>query len=109
MKTLDLTERKLSNISQFDENVERLWVNNNLLTELPTLPQGLRILSCRKNLLTKLPPLPDTLRELSCRNNPMSQLPPLPLSLELIFISPWQVISCLNKLSNMKTRIKIIN
>jgi Leucine-rich repeat (LRR) protein len=82
---------------------------NKLLTTLPVLHKDLEVLWCYGNLLTELPLLPQKLVELECYNNPMTQLPPLPHSLEMRWISPWQALSCLNKLSNLETTIIIRN
>jgi Leucine-rich repeat (LRR) protein len=86
-----------------------LYLSYKKLTELPPLPPNLTNLCCYDNLITELPQLPPFLKILSCENNPLAHLPQLPQTLENIYISPWQVPSCLNKLSNLKTSIIIMN
>jgi Leucine-rich repeat (LRR) protein len=77
---------------------------------VPPLPPELLCLYVYNTPITKLPKrLPLKLRELSCENTPITQLPPLPRSLKWVWISPWQIGSCLNNLKNLKTRIKIVN
>jgi Leucine-rich repeat (LRR) protein len=82
---------------------------NKNLTELPPLQPDLKTLYCHDNLLTKLPPLPLSLKRFACDKNPFTQLPSLPQSLEKIWISPWQIESCLNQLHDLKIRITIEN
>jgi Leucine-rich repeat (LRR) protein len=47
-----------------------LHCDNNQLTSLPKLPDGLKELDCSYNQLPSLPELPDGLEELDCSNNP---------------------------------------
>jgi hypothetical protein len=62
---------------------EPLTISNQFgLTELPPLPEGLRILNCTNNfMLRQLSPLPSTLQELTCSANKLTELPELPDSL----------------------------
>jgi Leucine-rich repeat (LRR) protein len=55
-----------------------LYCSNNILTELPELPQTLIDLVCSRNRLIELPKLPDTLTELDCSDNQLKELPELP-------------------------------
>jgi hypothetical protein len=106
---LHIPSSDLTQLSPLHPELTKLWCFDNLLTELPPLPPKLITLVCHNNLLAHLPPLPPTLEFLNCTYNPMSQLPQLPPSLKDIYVSPWQIESCLNKLSNPKTKIIIDN
>jgi Leucine-rich repeat (LRR) protein len=105
----DCGDLLITRFSKIPDNLKSLFCYNNLLTELPQLPLSLIKLHCHKNKLTLLHPLPDKLRTLTCHNNPLKNLPPLPQSLEWICISPWQIESGLNNLTNLKTEIIIKN
>jgi hypothetical protein len=111
MSYFDLSNKKISSLPPIADSIERLYCDNNLLTELTRLPLNLEVLCCNNNLLEQLDELPDNLIFFNCSNNPMTSLPQLPLSLEMILVSPWQMYSCLNRLSisQMKMMIKIIN
>jgi hypothetical protein len=65
-----------------NQNPTFLDYTNQGLTELPTLPQGLKRLLCGGNYLQTLPDLPDTLEELYCDVNKLINLPPLPPGLK---------------------------
>lgn len=69
----------------------------NVLTQLPALPDGLTHLNCYGNLITALPSLPPALTYLNCTGNgyasPLTTLPTLPPLLE--------TLECINPLSEM--------
>ncbi|WP_407175506.1 NEL-type E3 ubiquitin ligase domain-containing protein [Bradyrhizobium sp. STM 3562] len=74
--------------------LRRLNVNNNHLTSLPDLPDGLRRLYAISNGLTSLPAeLPPTLRRLTVDNNQLTSLPPLPPTLRELDASGNQLTS----------------
>jgi Leucine-rich repeat (LRR) protein len=106
---MNLTYKNLTELPPLPDDLKGLWCYRNQLTRLPSLPPNLINLWCSNNLITELPPLPPGLTNLSCHNNPMTQLPPLPNELEIIWISLWQIHSCLNNLTNSKTGVRIMN
>jgi len=57
--------------------LKRLLCENNNLTELPPLPEGLKLLYCNNNQLTSLPVLPASLEDLNCSFNQLTTLPVL--------------------------------
>ena len=61
--------------------------NNNLLKELPSLPNTIIKLYCSNNLLTKLPELPESLRELYCSHNQIKEIDKFNMDLEEVDIS----------------------
>lgn len=66
------------------DEVTELWCYDNLLTSLPPLPKGLKILSCHTNRLSTLPDLPETLVKLYCARCHLSTLPRLPKGLVVL-------------------------
>jgi Leucine-rich repeat (LRR) protein len=106
---IEVDGNQLTRLPQLPPNLTLLWCNDNRLTKLPRLPLSLKKLYCHNNQLTKIPPLPPQLICFACENNPIIHLPQLPPSLEMLWVSPWQIHSCLNNLSNLKTSIFIIN
>lgn len=69
----------------------------NVLTQLPTLPNGLVHLNCFGNLISALPALPPALTYLNCSGNgyasPLTMLPTLPPLLD--------TLDCINPLSEL--------
>jgi Leucine-rich repeat (LRR) protein len=61
--------------------LQYLDCSNNMLRELPTLPNTLITLICGVNQLTSLPILPESLRLVHCYMNRLTTLPELPNSL----------------------------
>jgi Leucine-rich repeat (LRR) protein len=90
-------------------NIKILNISSAALVKLPPLPKGLEILYCHDNQLNKLGKLPKSLSRLDCEDNPLKVLPQFPKSLYIIWISPWQLISCLKNLKDSKTKIRIKN
>jgi E3 ubiquitin-protein ligase SspH2 len=112
METLDLSKKVLTQLPPLPLGTTVLFCDRNKLIEINYLPTSLRRLDCENNLITQLCELPHSLEFLVCYNNPMTQLPQLPSSLKRIWISPWQMFSCLNKLSksdNVKNKVIIFN
>jgi hypothetical protein len=109
MEIYRVDNNELTKLPEFNSNVINIYCYNNRLTELPQLPPNLVKLYCGKNLLTQLPHLPHTLSHLSIYSNPLLIDKPLPSSLIEIWLSPWQIHSVLNNLSNTKTEVLIYN
>ena len=70
MKYIKTYEQKNFDINKYlSKDGKTLNLNDLDLTELPELPKGLKLLSCRKNNLYELPELPGTLKYLNCEGN----------------------------------------
>ena len=74
-------------------NLQSLVCDNNHLSQLPTLPNTLGILSCNENQLTYLPTLPNSLGILECNNNLIPNLPALPNMITTLKCSHNQLTS----------------
>ena len=77
----------ITNIPSLPGNLYMLSVDFNQLTNLPSLPNSLHILHCTDNQLTSLPALPNGLTQLYAQNNFITSLPVLPDSLDMFFIA----------------------
>ncbi|MBL0050410.1 MAG: hypothetical protein IPP29_02230 [Bacteroidetes bacterium] len=64
----------LSGIQYFD-NLDTLLCWNNLLSNLPPLPNSLTVLHCYVNQIDSLPSLPISLIDLTCSSNLLTSLP----------------------------------
>ena len=85
----------LTNLPELPDGLKVLLCASNELTSLPELPAGLTWLSCGLNQLTNLPDLPDELVILSCNQNNLTSLPVLPQNLSTItfFENPLECVS----------------
>ena len=52
--------------------LKQLFCDNNQLTSLPEIPEGLEVLYCNNNRLLALPALPNSLESLNCSNNQLT-------------------------------------
>ena len=66
------------------EATQELWLDFNLIAEVPALPSGLRKLYVRDNKLAGLPTLPVSLVVLIADHNRLSRLPDLPAGLRIL-------------------------
>lgn len=66
---------------QYFKSLKELACAQNLLTNIPTLPDALTYLDCSENQLSSLPILNDSLKYLTCTTNQLSSLPTLPIFL----------------------------
>ena len=73
----------LSGIQYFD-NLDTLLCWNNLLSNLPPLPNSLTVLHCYVNQIDSLPSLPISLIDLTCSSNLLTSLPVLPSTLIIL-------------------------
>ena len=91
---LDCNSNQLTNIPLLPNSLKILLCDSNHFTSfsLP-LPDSLTIFSCSNNQLTSLPMLPTDLSYLSCSNNQLSTLPTLPNFLNGLFCSKNQLTS----------------
>lgn len=74
-------ENQITQLPPLHEGLLELYVDQNQLTSLPELPSTLTILVCSSNLLTELPALGPNIIDLQCRQNLLTALPELPSSL----------------------------
>jgi Leucine-rich repeat (LRR) protein len=78
---LDYSSKKLKELPELPDSLQKLYCSDNKLTSLPELPESLKRLYCYKNKLTQLPELPESLKRLYCFKNKLTQLPKLPNNL----------------------------
>jgi hypothetical protein len=108
-ETCNICRQDLKKLPFLHPYTKKLYCQKNLLTQLTDLPTGLTHLRFNDNLIQKLDYLPNHLKELCIFNNPITQFPPLPYSLRWIWISPWQIGSCLNNLKSKQITVVIVN
>ena len=65
----------MTSLPCLNENLDRLYCNNNQLTSLPYLNEKLYSLHCNNNQLNSLPCLNENLHSLHCHNNQLTSLP----------------------------------
>jgi hypothetical protein len=94
-QTINVNSMGISNLQgiQFFTSLKTLLCPNNLLTNLPSLPNSLKELQCYNNSLTNLPGLPGSLQVLHCQNNSLTGLPVLPNSLGVLACSNNSLVS----------------
>lgn len=84
---LCIADNCLSILPTLPAKLERLFVDNNKLTALPTaLPKDLQCLNVAHNQIVSLPPLPNTLNYLNVNDNQLVSLPQLSSSLMHLFV-----------------------
>lgn len=94
-------DNKLTALPKLPEGLRELACGGNQLTTLPTLPNTLTELRCGQNKLTALPKLPNGIETIVCSGNGITQLPSLPTSLQVIYLD--RKISCLpNEVKGLK-------
>jgi hypothetical protein len=64
-----------------------LYIDNNQIADVGTLPENLVLLSCVDNVISSFSELPSTLEVLDCRNNYFKKEPEIPKNCKL-FIHP---------------------
>lgn len=69
---------------QYFKNLKYLNCENNLLQQLPSLPNTLDSIDCSFNQIKTLPPLPSSLIKISCKLNKLKFLPSLPNTLKIL-------------------------
>ena len=101
----DCTFDKLTELPELPNTLKVLSCQKNKLTELPKLPNSLIVLDCFANELTKLPELPNSLNILNCWNNNLTELPKLPNSLTRLYCNN----NNLTRLSKLPNTLKQLN
>jgi len=87
MTEITLRGHMLHVLPDLPPNIVKLWCDFNLLTELPNYLHELkllRLLDCTKNELTQIPKLPESLKILHLGYNHLVALPRLPENIEII-------------------------
>lgn len=88
IETVDCINNPIGNLSWLPSSLKYLFIANNQMTSLPTLPPNLILLSSAGNNIPILPALPSSLKFLYITYGNLSSLPTLPPSLtELTCIS----------------------
>jgi hypothetical protein len=83
INALNLNIVSIEGVTYF-RSLKQLFVNGNLLTSLPSLPDSITSLECFGNQITSLPALPKSLQILWCDNNQLTNLPDLPNLLTIL-------------------------
>lgn len=97
----------LRDLPPLPPQIKTLHVSNNKLTELPMLPDGLTRLDCKQNRLTNLPVLPAGLKHLDAYHNKLTALPFLPDALEILRCG-GNNITCLTYLPSSLKELSIL-
>ena len=85
LKGLSLTKCQISRLYNLDlSSLKTLILNDNLLNELPKIPNSVSELNIASNQFTKLNNLPPNLIKLFLSNNDLSYIPKLPTNLEVL-------------------------
>ena len=86
VKSIACGKRNISSLAgiEYFPALTTLICNDNQISSLPTLPQGLTELFCHNNQLTSLPELPKNLNTLWCGGNMLTTLPALPSSIHYL-------------------------
>ena len=100
---LDLSSMGLTELPHLPDGLKVLYCYGNQLTELPHLPDELETLWCYNNQLTELPHLPDGLYRFYCSNNPITYPPADVLSGGIKNIKEWM---CVHPLTLTKSTLK---
>ncbi len=82
-----------------------LFCDFNFLSELPKLPDSLRVLYCNDNHLTSLPILPKRLRYLRASHNNISIMPPFfPNNIKIVSLQA----NCITDLPQLPSSLKVL-
>jgi hypothetical protein len=106
---MNLNHKNLTELPSLPDDLKFLYCSGNKLTYLPQLPNGLIRIYCWQNFIQNIENIPKGLIELSICENPLIHFPQLSPNLKKIWLSPWQIRSCLNNITNPKTSIVIYN
>ena len=119
IKVINLSHNKLSFIRNISNDVERVFIDNNMINNIENLPINVIVFSCSFNNIAMLPGvsyctrleklilnnnrilelrerLPITLCLLECSSNPISWLPSLPNSLKILSCAHTRIERLLN-------------
>ena len=106
--TINVAQKRLQHIPQLSlcrfSSLLGLYCYNNLLRQLPKLPDTLHTLECNENHLTTLPDLPRSLAVLIADNNILTCLPKLPQSLTTLSIQN----NFIKKMPTLPTNLKML-
>ena len=104
---LDMRLKAITDLTGIEgfTNLRTLYLGENLLTVLPSLPPKLTYLDCEGNQLTTLPALPSSIFNLYCNNNQLTSLPALPSGLAYINVSKNKLVN----LPTLPTSLKVLD
>ncbi len=94
--------RRVNRLKKRNNPIKSLNLSNLRLTKLPSLPDNLLFLYCDNNQLTELPSLPNTLELLSCENNRLIKLPSLDELTNLQFVNVYDNPFLYNRINIVK-------
>ena len=87
LKEIFVDDNNLMALPTLPRDLFRLQASGNQLTILPDLPLRLQVLSAARNRLARLPVLPDSLQELNAEDNYLTSLPVFPAALARIVVN----------------------
>lgn len=86
LKSLFIDFNRITNLPLLPDSLRILYCNDNQIEELPVLPKRLRYLRAGYNKITKLPQsLPPKIKIISLQGNQLTDLPYLPSSLKVLY------------------------
>ncbi len=110
LKILDCRQNKLTSLPALPASLRKLFsLQNDSITILPPLNQGLEEFYCGGASLTAVPsPLPASLKLFQCGDAPLiTTLPTLPASLNELFIDNFPLLTSLPALPSALTRLEV--
>lgn len=90
LKVLQCNNNLLHNLPNLPNLISLRCYSNNLDT-LPRLPDSLQELYCGRNKLDKIPKLPEGILHFNCSYNNLTKLPNLPMSTQIVYCSDNQL------------------
>ncbi len=100
LKNLYLIQNQLTVLPSLPESLENLYVNGNNLTTLPAMPPILRVLQFGNNNVNQWPTLNDSLRIVSAYSNQLNYIDYLPPYLQELYIYNNSQLNCLPAIPN---------
>ncbi len=93
-------DNPLTNLSSLPDGLLNLVCGSSNLTNLPTLPAGLTDLDFTSAPISSLPTLPSNLQYLYCRSTNLTSIPALPSSMITVDARNSSLLTCLTSLNN---------
>jgi hypothetical protein len=106
---LIFTNYRMTELPEIPDSVRVLTLTSTHITSIPKLPTQLQILYANQTPLTQLPQLPPKLRKLHVNNTKLQELPDLPSSLEELYAFQTHLTKLPAKLPRLLRTIWIQN